>query len=281
MSSLIVLTVIVPLLLGLAAGLTNLLLARTNWGGWLVVAIVVIVIYTLLEGVPPLPPVSSKQKLGLVLAAMILLAPLAGRLKNARLPLSAIVLVAGIAWMGSNKLLAGAAWPNSLWLLPLIAMLTIGIGAPGRKRQSPDEAFAGQLGVLMSAIAGAVVALIGGFVGLGQLMGALAAALGGMLIIAYAALLMGKPQWLSDGSDTTNWLLCAVLSAMLLITACFAPSPDPIALYLVALTLLAPRLVPALSGLKTILKPFTFGAAAALPAIAAVGVAYWNSLPHN
>jgi hypothetical protein len=280
MSSLVVLTVIVPLLLGLAAGLITLPVARTNWGGWLAVAIVVTIIYALLEGVPPLPPVSSKQKLGLVLGAMVLLAPLVGRWKNARLPLSAVVLVAGIAWIGSNKLLAGAAWPNALWLLPLIAILTIGIGAPGRPRQSPDDVFAGQLGVLMSAIAGAVVALIGGFVGLGQLMGALAAALGGMLIIAYAALLLGKKQWLSDRSETTNWLLGAVLSAMLLITACFAPSPDPIALYLVALTLLAPRLVPALSGLKAILKPFAFGAAAALPAFAAVGVAYWNSLPH-
>ena len=280
MSPLIVMTVVVPLLLGLAAGLANLGLSRSIWGGWLVAAIVVVVIYFLLEGVPPVPPVASKQKLGLVIGAMIVLAPLVGRLKNLRLPLSALVLLVGIAWIGSNKLFAAAAWPNALWLLPLVAILAIAIGAPGKQRATPDDLFASRLAILLSAIAGAVVALIGGFVGLGQLMGALAAATGGTLIVAYAALLLGRQQWLGSQLDAANWLLGAALSAMVLITACFAPSPDPVALYLVALTLLVPRFVPALSGVKPILKPIVFGFAAALPAFAAIAVAYWNSLSH-
>ena len=277
LSPLIVLTIVVPLLLGLVAGLVGLRLARTSWGAWLVAAIIVAIIYVLLEGIPPLPPISSKHKLGLVLGAMIVLAPVVSGLKRTRLLLSAAALLAGIAWIGSNKLFAAGAWPDSIWLLPLIAILSFGIGARGKERTTPDNLFAARLATLLSAMAGAAVALIGGFVGLGQLMGALAAAIGGTLIIAYAALLLGKPQWLESEPDTSNWMLGAVLSAMILITACFAPSPDPIALCLVALTLSAPRLLPTLSGIKSTLKPFAFGLAAALPALAATSAAYWNS----
>ncbi len=279
MSNLIVLTIVLPLMLGLIAGGIGMSLRRFSWVSWLLAASLVGVLYVLLEGIPPLPPISSKHKLGWLLIAIIVLTPFAQRLARTQLALlSVIVLGGGLAWMGSNKLLAAAAWPGSLWLVPLALLLAVSVALPDPSRSAPDRVFANRLGLLLSAIAGAAVALIGGFVGLGQLLGSLAAAMGGFLIIAYGFVLSGRTQWLDQDLRAAHWLLGSALASMVLITACFAPSPDPVALYLVALPPLATRLVPTLGGVRATLKPFIFGFAAAVPALAAIALAYSNSL---
>ncbi len=279
MSNLIVLTIVLPLMLGLIAGGIGMSLRRFSWVSWLLAASLVGVLYLLLEGIPPLPPISSKHKLGWLLIAIIVLTPFAQRLARTQLALlSVIVLGGGLAWMGSNKLLSAAAWPGSLWLVPLALLLAVSVALPDPSRSAPDRLFANRLGLLLSAIAGAAVALIGGFVGLGQLLGSLAAAMGGILVIAYGFVLSGRSQWLDQDLRAANWLLGAALASMVLITACFAPSPDPVALYLVALPPLATRLVPTLGGVRATLKPFIFGFAAAVPALAAIALAYSNSL---
>lgn len=279
MSNLIVVTILFPLALGLAAGLSDAALGKLPLVKWIIAAVIVAAVYLLLEGLPPFPPVASKQKLGYLLGAIFIVAPLARRLDRKVVAiLTAVLLATGLLWMGSNKLLTASAWPGAVWLIPLPIILGIGVGFLDTQRSGPDALFAPRLATLSAAIAGAVVALLDGFVGLGQLQGALAAGIGGGLIIAYLPLLRGKLPTLETNFAVPNWLYGAALSTFVVITACFAPSPDPIALYLVALTLFAPHILPALPKIHAALRPILFGPATAIPAAAAIGIAFWHSL---
>jgi MFS family permease len=278
MSDLIVNTLVLPLGLGLLSGVIALAL-RPGWMGWLLAAVVFAVIYFRLEGLPPLPPVASKHRLGYVLAAIALLAPLLAALpRPGRVAATIVLLLAGGAWIGQTKVLATTAWPGIGLLVPLPVLLGLGVALLSANRPAPDGLFMARLPLLTMAIGGAVIALIGGFVGMGQLSGAIAAAIGGSLIVAYGALLLGRGEALSDALAPAHWLIGAALSAIILITALFAPSPDPLALYVLALTPLASLAMPRLAGRDSRLKPIIFGFIAALPAAAAGLIAYLNSV---
>lgn len=275
MSSLIVITVIVPLVIGLLAGFVQLWRPATLVQH-LLAAVIVVAVFLLLEGVPPLPPISSKHKLAIVAGLFVLAAPLTGRLGTGRLVgLSALLLAASLVWIGSSRLAPAAAWPAAIWLLPLPVLLGV-LGA--RRTADPvDDYFAPRIGITFSAIAAAGTALLGGFVGMAQLEGALAAAIGGALVVSFIAHLAGRDALPSAIFRPANWLLAMVHSAIVLTVACFAPSISPLALYLAALPM-AVAWMPAPGGMPARVRPVFFGIVAALPAAAAIGVAYWSSL---
>lgn len=279
MSDLIVNTVILPLGLGLVAGLVALAAARQRLALWLVALVLVVAIVWRLEGMPPLPPVASKHRLAYALGVLLLLAPLLAALPRPPRILAAMALLASaLAYIGLTKLFAAAAWPAALWLVPLPVLLGAGLGFLETTRPAPDDFYAPRLALLLTAIAGAVIALIGGFVGMGQLLGALAAAIGGTLIVPYAAQLIGRPGPSGAAHGVANILLGGALSAIILIVALFAPSPDPLAMLVLALTPLSVTVMPALAGVDARLRPIVFGFVAALPAAAAVLIAYVTSL---
>lgn len=279
MSDLIVNTVVLPLGLGLVAGLLALGAGRQRLALWLVALVLVGAVVWRLEGFPPFPPVASKHRLAYALAALMLLAPLVTALPRLPRILAGIALLAAaLAYIGMTKLFAAAAWPGALLLLPLPVLLGAGLGLLGTARPAPDDFYAPRLALLLTAIGGAVIALIGGFVGMGQLSGALAAAIGGTLIVAYGAQLAGRPGPSGAAHDAANWLFGAVLAAILIIVTLFAPTPDPVAMLVLALTPLSVTVMPRLVGIDARLRPILFGFVAALPAAAAVLIAYLTSL---
>lgn len=278
MPGLIVTTVVVPLAFGLVLGALLSAMQRRVWAGWLLTALVIVAIYGLLEGVPPLPPISSKHKLGYVLVALSVLAVLVARIPGrVRFIAIAAALVAAISWIGSNKLFGASGLQDMWWLLPFALLLAIGSTLSARPIDLSENLSPVRIGLLVAMIASAVVAMIGGFVGMGQMMGALAAATGGTLVVAYALLLARPDRTVAATSPAIELTLGLSLAAMILITACFAPSPDPLAVAVAALPTLI-HLLPLPSRIDLRVKPILSGLACAVPAVAAIAVAYANSI---
>ncbi|UJW84978.1 hypothetical protein [Devosia sp. SL43] len=277
MSSLIIITVAIPLGAGVLIGLLQRLTSRAMLQ-CLLAALLVLAIFILLEGIPPLPPVSSKHKLAIVVTLLAVIAPFTAPLGTRVLAVvSILALGVGLIWIGGNRLTSATAWPSSIWLLPLPLVLGVLTAGSGRDDTTGDGYFVLRIGVTFSAIAAAAVALLGGFVGAGQLEGALAAAFGGTLIVSFVAVLAGRGFPPPGAFRSANWLLAMAHSAIFLTVACFSPSISPLAAYLAVLPMVAVQVV-SLKGMTGLLRPVVFGIVAALPAAAAVGVAYWNSV---
>lgn len=262
-------TVIWPLLLGaVLAGLLILLGPRGYLLG-AIAALMIFAIYVLLEGWPAVPPVSAKHKLGLLLPLSALAILAAVRFRLPLLPIVAGILTIAFVWLGWNKLFTAAAWPQSLILVLLIiaAILT------GRRLETHrDDAFLWPAALLCLAAGGAILSLLGAFVGFAQALGALAAWLGGFLLIRYAAFLTRGP----DAPLPLVLLLIMLVSVVMLILmiGLFAPDISFIALIILSGCLAVPYVVPRFDGVPPWARPFLSGLMAALPAALSVLIAF-------
>ena len=284
----VVVTILPPLLAGLLLGVLawvssgNRIAMALGWG------IGLLFIYWLLEGVPPLPPIAAKQKLGYLLAlgglagfALIAwrFSPLISRLKYIALAALAVISLGWSKFGGADD----------LWVL-LLAIAVSGLLSAGSiaamsltDSQTPQAAvertFIIPTAYLTTAIAGSIVAASGLFLGMAQMLGALAAMLGGAIAVGFFALLArGRGiDLLPQGAAmaVANALLCAVA-----LTALLAPSANGLALVLLSLgpllaALLANRLAMALPGIA-LFRPILAGAIIAVPAIIASLIAVFT-----
>lgn len=268
-------TVLFPLTLGLALGLAGRIGGRIPLGALLFLAALMIVIA--FEGFPVFPPVAGKQKLPFALAglAVLFLLPGLGRLAASRLGGAVLVfLAAGVPalWIGI-RILAGA--PQKIAIVIVLLVYFALVAALSRKPAGEGGSVGGSavIALLPLLIGTAVVAVTGGYIGMAQVSGALAAVTGGWLLAGYAAYLRGDDGTMQPaGTAMQAWLVLSALTMVL--TTLFAPSVNLLALGLAALPLaLAAGLSQgqgALAGLPRALRPVAAGLVAALPAAAAI-----------
>jgi hypothetical protein len=262
-------TIIWPLLLGaVLAGLLIVLGPRDYLLG-AIAAVMIFAVYVLLEGLPAFPPISAKHKLGLLLPVTALVVLAAVRFRLALTPVILGILAAAFVWLGWNRLFTAAAWPQSASIVILISAATL---ASRQVEKHPGDAFLWPGAFLCFTIGGAILSLLGLFVGFAQALGAFAAWLGGFLLIRYAALLVGRGNTSLPPDALQIMLVSAVLVGLMI--GLFAPGISHIALIVLSGCLIIPVFTPRFAGVPSWIKPFLSGLIAAVPAALSVLIAF-------
>lgn len=198
------------------------------------VGLALVAAYIALEGVPPLVPVASKQKLPLIVGAAAAVALLFRKGPERMWPVVVGLVVAlALSWIGIRRLpdpaalgfvLAAALWAGaSTWLYSRLDQKHGALGV------SPT--------LLLIALGLAAVALLGASASLAFLAGGLAAGLGAFSLVALVAHLVGKSATLPVASRLGTTGLFASLGAMTALTAIlvwFTPRSDQAAIGVLA-----------------------------------------------
>ena len=277
----VALTVLPPFAAGLLLGV----LAWLSGGNRVVMAVAwglgMLLVYWLLEGVPAFPPAAAKQKLGYLLLAAVPLGALFATLpvKSAWSWLAIdLPLTAALLWLGWNKLASGENPGLMLIALVLAALLGIALlvadsllkATPVEKW--PELPFLVPAAWMLTAIAGSVVAATGLFLGMAQMLGALAALLGGALLVNFLSLVVTGRGFETVGR-TGGFAVGFAVSCANLLTLLLGPSPSFLALLVLATCPLmslavlkwASNWLPA----AAFLRPILAGVVIAIPAIIA------------
>ncbi|HXV30261.1 MAG TPA: hypothetical protein VD840_08015 [Sinorhizobium sp.] len=236
-----------------------------------------------IEGLPPLPPVAAKQKFPLVLlAGGIVFAPLGLTLKQ--WPSRVVGALAGVIslaapawWLGRNVLAANPVKAATLGAVLLIVAIVLPLVSAKRSPTAdgvPPAAMPAAL--LWVAIATALCAIFGGYIGMAQMNGALAALVGGWLLVRYIGYLRGDDEAFAlKGIAAFAFVWTA--AAALAMTVLFAPSAAPAALVLASLPLAAALVLSsrriAFASQPRALRPLATGVATAVPAALAILIA--------
>ncbi len=224
--------------------------------------------YYFILGIPPLPPATSTHRIFYVAAvgagAGLLLDVWAAPPAIVRAT-AAILPAFGVAWLGQRGLTSGD-WPTMAAVEVIAAAAFASLPRLAAVGVSTAEG-AAMLVVAAAALSG--VAILGASASLGQLAAALAAAAGGFALWNWpkSRYPFGAAAALGGGGT-----LVAIAGAMVLFT-----DAHPLAVALVLpVFFVAPiaHSVPVGQGVMAVLlRPLTVGAIAAIPALAAVGVA--------
>ncbi len=276
-SQIIVWTVAVPLAFGILLGILTGMFGETRSRLALLLPLAAMVLLLLIEGWPGFPPVAAKQKLPFVLLGLTcLFGVVAARLPQpTRLQALTVMLLASLApalWLGSRVLGANPAKAVMVGVLVLYICghAVLFAGRPARNRH---KAASPVIATLFTLIATAVVSVTGGYIGMAQGAGALAAMTGGWLLVRYIAFLRGDDEALLPRPPALfAWL--ALVALAIDVTALFSPKASPSGLLLAVLPL---GLVPILQSrgalldrLPRPLRPLAAGALLGLPAFAAI-----------
>lgn len=233
-----------------------------------------------IEGFPPFPPIAAKQKLplllligGVVFAILgVLLRQLANRWIIALVGVVSLAVPAW--WLGRNVLAANATKATTLAIvLVIVAIEIFAVSGRSAKRSSPAALPAA---LLATAIGTALTAIMGGYIGMAQMNGALAALFGGWLLVRYVAYVRGDEAAFDlHGFAGLSFIWTAAMGVTM--TVLLSPSAAPAALVLSVLpvTILAVlnwRKID-VSNQPRFLQPLTIGALTAVPAIVAIVVA--------
>ncbi|MBW9091165.1 hypothetical protein JNB91_25460 [Rhizobium wenxiniae] len=233
-----------------------------------------------IEGFPPFPPIAAKQKLPLLLliggvAFGILGVLLRQFLNRWTIALVGVVSLAAPAWwLGKNVLAANATKATTLAVVLVIVAVEIA-AVSGRLSQKQSPA-ALPAALLATAIGTALSAIMGGYIGMAQMNGALAALFGGWLLVRYVAYIRGDDAAFDlQGLAALSFIWTAAMGVMM--TVLLSPSATPIAL---VLSVLPVAVFAVLKGRSIdfikqprFLRPLIIGALTAIPAIAAIAIA--------
>ena len=243
---------------------------RINASVQVVVAVaMMLAIYTLLEGFPALPPMAAKQKLSWLFAGIGVALAMASNFPIKSWLLTIILLAFGLAWLGANKLMGVAAWPQALLMFAPIIATAFGTSSLETRA---SEVLLWPSALLAFAIGGSLLSLLGVFVGFAEPMGAFAAWLGGYMLLQFLAILLGRGTVALSPVALQSVVLCFVSISFMV--ALFAPDISLLAYAILSLSLLVPNFAPKLSEVSSITKPFIFGFLAAVPAVAAILIAF-------
>lgn len=235
-----------------------------------------------IEGLPPLPPVAAKQKLPLLLLAggitfsILGLALRQGLSRKVAAIAGVISLAVPAWWLGRNVIAANPVKAATLGAVLVVVAIMLPLVSAKRIPPAPEAApTALPAALLWVAIATALCAIFGGYIGMAQMNGALAALVGGWLLVRYAAYLRGDDgAFVLDGVAAFAFVWTAAIA--LAMTVLFAPSAAPAALGLAVLPLAVAPVVSrraAFPGQPRVLRPLTVGALPAIPAILAILIA--------
>ncbi|CDX51448.1 conserved membrane hypothetical protein [Mesorhizobium plurifarium] len=271
-------TAALPLLLGVALALAaRFALPAASPVLTLFWAALLLFFYWDTLGPPVMPPVAASQKLIYLAFAGIVIGLLPERVLGRATSLPAVVaFAAAFLWLGWRRLAGGSLD------LQLIAALAVGlltmIGAAmlaARQASQPpsiEEPFLAPAAVLALSLAGAIVSVLGASIVTGQLLGSIAALVGGWCLAQYLAALRGGAT--AVWSKGVEFLLLYAAATVLIQVALLAPKANPAALILSSLPPIAAVLVRGplqnlLPGARP-LRPLVAGILIAVPAILAI-----------
>lgn len=233
-----------------------------------------------IEGLPPFPPIAAKQKLPLLLlTGGIAFAVLGVLLRQfASRWIIALVGVVSLAvpawWLGKNVLAANATKATTLAVVLVVVAIEIAVvSGRGTRRASPAALPAA---LLATAIGTALTAIMGGYIGMAQMNGALAALFGGWMLVRYIAYIRGDDAAFDlHGFAALSFIWTAAMGVTM--TVLLSPSAAPAALVLAVLPV---AIFAVLDWGKAdfikqprFLRPLIIGALTAIPAIATIVVA--------
>ena len=242
-----------------------------------------LLVYALIEGLPPLLAVTAKQKLFWLACAGGVAGLAAGAgARSGVLERSLLVLLpaAGLLWLGERQWLRGpetgfAVAALALWLGSAAILLRL------RATGTAGNGFAAGAQLVVAAAGLALVALIGASASLATLAGALAAGLGGVLALDYLVFLAaGRPTALgAAGRLGVAAPLCWIAAILVL----YGDGVSPVAVALLSLVFLSGRIPLRIGRASAWLtragEPVRATLLAAIPAALAVGVALLQAGP--
>jgi len=274
--SLVLFTVILPLLLGcVLAGIAFFTPARVALLTLATLA-AILFIYYFLEGLPPLPPVSSKHKIFYIFIALGVAASASQKINRTPQVLLTIgLLLAALFWIGQRKI---SADPFQLEIfLGLLPVIGAGI-LSATPQENRAQVFLWPSAFMTLAISGSLVSILGGYIGLAQMLGSFAALFGGFLAVSYVAIyFLGRSATLANIAGL-NWLLMVAASTILLSIAIFANKLSAVAFVLVCSVYLTPFITARFVGSKNWWTPFLMGGVSLVPALCAIAFAWAYSL---
>jgi hypothetical protein len=275
-------TVFLPLIFGMVVsvmgkgGTTRAIILTA-----LLIPVAAAIANVMIEGIPPFPPIAAKQKLPVLLVAGGLFASVLAMVLRPFFNrwLALIVSVVSLAipawWLGRNVIAANPAKATTLAVvLVILAAGMIAIARPSARRAASAPLPAA---LLATAIGTALAAVTGGYIGMAQMNGAIAALFGGWLLVRYVAYLRGDADAFSlSGFGALSFTWTAAIGVAM--TVLFTPNASPAALVLSALPIIAflflSRLGAGLAGLPRAIQPVLFGLISGLPAIVGIVVAF-------
>jgi hypothetical protein len=236
----------------------------------------------MIEGFPALPPVAAKQKLPVILsAAGLVFAFLAVAVKDrAGRSVVAAVTVLSLAapawWLGRNVLAANQTKAITLAVVLVIIAVELYLVSIRKSRTEQPASLSLPAAVLASVIATAITALSGGYIGMGQMSGAVAAVVGGWILVRFVAFLRGNDSAFRT-SGMSAFAFVWTGAAMIMMTVLFAPAASTSALAFsvlpVAAFLLFRNASVGFERQPRFLRPLISGALMAAPAIVAIALA--------
>ena len=282
-------------LLPFAVAFVLVVAVRFGGGGWvgprfavLGPCIALLAAYWVLEGLPPLPPVGSMQKLPYlfvlaVVAGFALDAAGAGR--TAVRGVAVLFVSIAVLWLAQRKLFAG---PDISFILRLLVLWVAGVvllwllefAAHTSTLRGESAAAKGGLHapalLMVTAFATAAVAFFGAFSGMALLTVAIGAALGAFVLVAYL-LFVASGRTMAFGAMGVIGLGGAWISGIY-VAALYGGNVDKVALAVLAAIFVADlfaRRVRLGAGVGArIVEPLLYGAIIILPAVVAAGLAF-------
>lgn len=274
-------TAALPLLLGIALALLARLVGQASLVLTLLWSALLLFFYRDTFGPPVLPPVAASQKLIYLAFAGIVIGLLPERVRGGRAAalLAVVALAAAFLWLGWRRFAAGSLDPQMMAAI-VVGLLTI-VGAAMLAAQQPfpsalaEEPFLAPAAVLTLSLSGAIVSVLGASIVTGQLLGSLAALIGGWCLVQYLATLRGSAA-ASCGKGTEILLLYAAATVLIQV-ALLAPKANPVAVVLsslppIAAVLMRGWLQGLLPGTRP-LRPLVAGILIASPAMLAIVMA--------
>lgn len=241
-----------------------------------------LIIHLLGEGFPAFPPVASKHKVMFVIVgyAVLLGASYASR-KKIGSPYtwlaSLVAFTIPVYWLGQNIFKANTTKSVTVAIILLIAFAILPLAVKAQRAPQRNAPSALLPALLATFIATAITSVLGGYIGMSTVAGALAAMTGGFLLIIFIGFLRGDNDAFSLPSPAAlsfGWL--AVLHVVM--TALFTPNASAIGIVLCILPLVAAYCIDSnqrlFAGLPRPVQPIVMGVVAAAPAIIAIIIAF-------
>lgn len=269
-SEIILNTLLIPFVLGIVLFVLARSSLRFDLWGSLATGIALFGIFVLLEGWPSLPPISSKPKVAVLIAGFTILNAASVVLRINRFAMIVVLLSLALIWIGWNRI-------GDITMLPRFAALAVPIALGGWAfqtfEQQDQSGLFWPISLIAFAIGGALIALLGAYIGLAQVMGALAAFLGGFALLTYVFLLF-RPN-IAPSTLPQNLYQIVFLSMMSVLIAIglYAPEINTLALAIMALSLMTPGFAARFARFSAALQPVIYGVVAAIPVGVAVAIA--------
>lgn len=293
-TSIFLTTVLLPLLMGIAVAAVCVALDRSSPGRSaaamaLLMPVAVAVAAVTIEGLPPIPPVAARHKLPVILlagAVVFLLLSLMfreprHRAVNALLSLATFAIPAW--WLGRNVIAADPAKAALLVIVLVIMVIVATLVSTSRSTSGFNgrwQASALPIAAMLTAIATAICAVTGGYIGMAQFNGAVAALIGGWVLVAYIRHLRGENRaFYLDGIAALSLVWTVALGVIM--TVLFSPEASSIALVLsilplaTAVVLIARKLE--FAAIPRFAQPLVSGAIVSIPAGIAIVIAAFTA----